>query len=213
MNAITIHCLAVTAIALGVAGAARAQSVTISATSAAAQHPLLGESLDGASIALRTREAPITYQADVSRMRARSGRIGSPCAGLIRPGTCPPEPLRDDARLFGASGGAAFRVLRAQRVTLAVTADLTLASIRADTRGLTSGDGLSASKTLWGAALGARASWRPVRRVPLALELGAAIGTLSPVSEDRVVDGYTPFESPFEVRRVQLGVTWSPKRD
>jgi hypothetical protein len=85
--------------------------------------------------------------------------------------------------------------------------------VRADTRGETSGGRLYASKTLWGGALGARAAWTPVMRVPLALELGVGIGTLSPIREDDVVDGYTPFESDFHVRRAQVGVTWSPRWD
>lgn len=213
MNATIAHCLAVTVFAVAAVGVASAQSVTVSGTSAAAQHPLLGESLVGASIAVRTRQAPTTFQFEVSHARARSGRIGAPCAGLIQPGTCPPEPLRDDARLLSVGGGAALRVLRAQRVSVSLTGDLSLASVRADTRGETSGGRLSASKTLWGAALGARAAWTPMMRVPLALELGVGIGTLSPVSEDDVVDGYTPFENHFRICRAQLGVTWSPKWD
>jgi hypothetical protein len=208
MNTVIAHCLAVVVFAVTAVGDASAQSVTVSATSAAAQHPLLGESLVGASIAVRTREAPTTFQFEVSHARARSGRIGAPCAGLIRPGSCPPEPLRDDARFLSASGGGALRVLRAERVSVALTGDLSLASMRADTRGETSGGRLFASKTLWGATLGARAAWTPMRRVPLDLELGVGIGTLSPIREDDVVDGYTPFESQFEVRRAQFGITW-----
>jgi hypothetical protein len=208
MNAIIAPCLAVAMLAVAAVGVASAQSVTISGTSALAQHPLLGESLLGASIAIRTREAPTTFQFEVSHARARSGRIGAPCAGLIRPGSCPPEPLRDDARLLSASGGGALRVLRAERVSVSLTGDLSLASVRADTRGETSGGRLSASKTLWGGTLGARADWTPLTRLPLALELGVGIGTLSPIREDDVVDGYTPFESHFEIRHAQAGVRW-----
>lgn len=208
MNALIAHCLAVAVFAVAAVGVASAQSVTVSGTSATAQHPLLGEPLIGASIAIRTREAPTMFQFEVSHARARSGRIGAPCAGLIRPGSCPPEPLRDNARLLSAGGGAALRVLRTARVSVSLTGDLSLASVRADTRGETSGGRLSASKTLWGATLGARAAWTPVMRVPLALELGVGIGTLSPIKEDDVVDGYTPFESQFQVRRAQLGITW-----
>ncbi len=63
------------------------------------------------------------------------------------------------------------------------------------------------------AAVGARASWRPFVRVPLALDLGVGFGTLMPLSESEVVDGYTPFENQFDVRRVQVGLTWSPTWD
>ncbi len=63
------------------------------------------------------------------------------------------------------------------------------------------------------AAVGARASWRPFVRVPLALDLGVGFGPLMPLSESEVVDGYTSFENQFDVRRVQVGLTWSPTWD
>lgn len=202
-------------IVLASSAAASAQSIGVNALSVAADHYLLDKSLQGASVTLRTAERgkAVTFQLEVAHARARSGRIGVPCAGLILPGTCPPEPLRDNGRLLSAGGGAALRVLRTQRVTVALTADVSAASVRADTRGLSSGATLTAAKTLWGGTLGARAAWTPVNRVPLALEVGGGIGTLAPISEEMVADGYTPFERRFDVRRVHLGVLWSPSWD
>jgi hypothetical protein len=93
---------------------------------------------------------------------------------------------------------------------VALTADLTLASLRADTRGLSTGATLTASKMLWGALIGARVTWTPVTRVPVALEIAGGVGGLMPLVQDVVADGYTPFEAGFDVRQARLGVVWQP---
>jgi len=66
-----------------------------------------------------------------------------------------------------------------------------LASLRADTRGLTSGQTLTASKTLWGGLVGAHAAWTPVARVPVALQIAGGVGGVMPIARELVVDGYT----------------------
>jgi hypothetical protein len=85
-----------------------------------------------------------------------------------------------------------------------------LASVRVETRGLTSGTLLPAEKMLWGPLLGAEASWKPVGTMPIAISFGGAIGGLIPVSQEQVLDGYTPFEGGFGLRRLTIGVAWRP---
>jgi hypothetical protein len=46
--------------------------------------------------------------------------------------------------------------------------------------------------------------------VPVALQIAGEIGGLMPITHDGVVDGYTPFERGFELRRGRLGIAWQP---
>ena len=105
-----------------------------------------------------------------------------------------------------------LRVLTRDHVNVEAAGDLLLAEASVDTEGLASGRALSASKTLWGPQLGLAAQWTPSLAVPVALQFGAAVGSLNPIVHDQVVDGYTPFESGFRFRLVQLGVTWGMAR-
>jgi hypothetical protein len=116
--------------------------------------------------------------------------------------------VRDESRWRSASAGTAIRLRGSRHVGLALTADLELASVRADTRGLASGRVLSAMKMIWGGLVGVEGTWAPVAQVPLALELGAAIGGLTAVAKEQVVDGYTPFENAFTADHLRLGITW-----
>jgi hypothetical protein len=149
--------LAAAALALLAPAPSLAQGVGVSAVALSGQHYLLGDPLTGAAvgITLPRRGSRLTFRLGAERMRGGAERTGIPCAGLIQPGTCPPERVRDDARLTGASGGAAFRLLGRRRATIALTADLSLASLRSATRGLTSGDSIWVTKVMWGGA-GAR---------------------------------------------------------
>jgi hypothetical protein len=194
--------------------AARAQGISVSAVAIAAQHPLIGEPLAGGAVSARLalHDPRVALHLEAANARSRANRVGSACAGLIRPGTCAAEPLRDEARLTSVSGGALLHVLRRRHALVALTADLTLGAVRADTRGLASGDMLRATKTLWGGLIGVQASWTPVVRVPIALEIGGGIGALVPLTRDDVLDGYTPFEQTFGIRRVRVGVAWQPFR-
>jgi len=202
------------ALAVVLAGpvAALAQGASVSAVAISARHTLLGEPLTGGAVGISfpRREMPVAFQFEAAHARSRAGRIGMACAGLILPETCPAERLRDEAWLTSASGGATLRVLRGRHALVALTADLTVASLRADTHGLSSGRALTATKMLWGGLIGAHAAWIPVARVPIALDIGGGIGGLTPIVHDDVVDGYTPFERGVDVRRVRLGLAWQP---
>ena len=185
-----------------------AQGASVSAVSVSTNHSLLEDRLFGAAARLNVPllGGHLSARLGAERLSGDSRRTGAPCAGLIRPGTCAPEPLRDDARLTSVAGGLALRVLSSQRFALEVAGDLRLGRVRADTRGLTSGGTLTAGKTLWGGDVGVEGSWSPWTHVPLALEVGATAGGLWPVTH--VADGYTPFEIGFDVSRLRVGLAW-----
>jgi hypothetical protein len=86
--------------------------------------------------------------------------------------------------------------------------DVQVAHARSETRGQTSGRRLSADKALWGGGIGLDASWSPWKRLPLALEAGVTTGILRPTFGEQVIDGYSPFEGDFAVKRLRLGVAW-----
>lgn len=192
---------------------ALAQGASVGAVIISASHPLLGDPLTGAalSVSVPRRDERLTLRFDAERLRGQADRYGVACAGLIlQPGTCPAEQLRDDARLTSASGGVAFRVLHWRHALMAITTDLTLASVRAETRGRASGRTLTAAKMLWGGRIGGKAAWTPAVRVPVALEIEARVGRLSPIVSSEAADGYWPFERGFNVRSFRLGVAWRP---
>jgi len=209
---VSFQLVAVFAVALGGPVAARAQGASVSAVVISAQHMLLGSPLTGGAlgVSIRRRDSPVALHFEAAISHGHAGRIGVPCAGLIQPGTCAAEPLRDETRLTSISGGTTFRVFHRRHVLVALTGDLMLASLRADTRGLTSGQTLTASKTLWGGLVGAHAAWTPVARVPVALQIDGGVGGLMPIARELVVDGYTPFERGIQVRRLRLGIAWQP---
>lgn len=190
--------------------AAQAQAATVSALRLDAHHELLGDALMGAGALLTWPRAKsgVAFQFGVERLGANTARFGIPCAGLIQPGTCPQEALRDRARLTGARGGAVYRAVGSARAGIDVSADLALAHVRVETRGLASGSKLSATKLMWGPRLGATGSWEPISRVPVALEIGASVGGLTPLVHQHIVDGYAPFENDIGLRVVHVGLSW-----
>ena len=175
--------------------------------------PLLGERLYGAGlvfdIPLRSGRSAFRLAADVTR--SATDRIGVPCGGLIQPGTCAPEPVRDRAQFAMISAGLSRRVIGSVQNGVALTVDVALALAHVETTGVASGRTLPASKTFWGGTAGAEAFWTPVANVPVMLTLGAAAGGLTPVRESQFVDGYSPFEQGFGVGRMYIGTSWRPR--
>jgi hypothetical protein len=189
---------------------AQAQGASVSAVVTSARHPLIGDPLAGAAVSISRprRDQQLTLRFDAERLRGRADRIGVACAGFIRPGSCPSEQLRDEVRLTSVSGGPSFRVLHSQHTLLTFTTDLTLASIRAETNGLTTGGRLVAAKVLWGGRIGVSAAWTPALWAPMALEIGVERGRLMPLVHTSVADGYTPFEGGFNATRLRVGLAW-----
>ena len=189
-----------------------AQGGAVSAVAVSADHDLLLTTLYGGaarvSVPLGSDGASIRLGAE--RVSGNARRTGSTCSGLVEPGTCGPEPLRDDVRLSTASIGFGYGALAGARFALDLAADLRFGQVHVETRGQTSGGAISISKGLRGVELGVNGSWIPVARFPIALAVGAAVGELGPVVSEQIVDGYTPFEGEFTLRHLRVGVSWRP---
>jgi len=190
-----------------------AQGAGINAVALAASHRLLGDPLTGGAAFLEFPRGGgrVTVRLGGELLRGSSRRTGSLCVGLVPPGGCTDEPLRDDAWLATFAGGLGARVLSRDRFAVKLTGDFRLGVVESDTHGLTSGGRLSADETLWGADVGIEGAWSPWATKPLALVAGVSVGGLLPVMLDAVSDGYTPFNTPFHFTRVGVGVAWRPR--
>ena len=195
------------------ASAQRALEVSVGASGARTDHRLLDHAAGpGLRVALPVSDGRFTLRAGIEALRGEQGRMGSTCVGLVPPGAdCAPRPIRDETRLRTAHAGLGLRLLRGPRLTAGVTGDVRFGRVDARSR-YTHDDGsagsLDAGKSLFGPELGAELDWAPLRRLPLALVAGAAVGSLEPRTDAGVVDGYTPFEGSFDVRRAYLGLGW-----
>lgn len=187
-----------------------AQAVAVNAVALTADDLLRDASLWGGSVSLRfrLRDGSLAIYLGSEWASGDHTATGVPCAGLIPPGGCAPEQVRDESRLRTGDVGAAFRVLGNAGASLAVTADLLAGSVRRESRGLTSGRSLSAEKRMWGGRVGAESRWQPWEGTPLDVQLGISYGELRPFSSDVVIDGYTPFDHAMRVRRIVFGATW-----
>lgn len=191
--------------------AAGAQDISIGAIAISANHELLGQPLVGGGVryGVSWGDSPFSARVGVDRVTGSARRTGAPCGGFIQPGTCPDEPLRDDARLSAVTGGFAVRLLNRQRVTVSLIGDVDFASVRVDTRGLTSGDSISATQILWGPSAGVELAWLPWTSLPLALDASISAGAFMPVAPDQALDGYVPFHRGFGAMRFRLNVRWA----
>ena len=106
----------------------------------------------------------------------------------------------------GAFVAFGLRVFAWRGILVQLAGDFGTGKVVVHTRGLTSGGRLAASKLIWGSAAGLEAAWSPWAGTPLALEVGASTGRLSPRTKELVADGYTPFESSFSISRLRAGV-------
>ncbi len=196
--------------ALCVAPRCSAQELAVNAVTLSANDLLRDAPLWGGNVSLRfrLRDGGVAIYFGSEWALGDRTATGVPCAGLIPPGGCAPEQVRDESRLRTGDVGAAFRVLGNAHASLAVTADLLAGSVRRESRGLTSGRSLSAEKRMWGGRVGAESRWQPWAGTPLDVQLGVSYGELRPFSTAVVVDGYTPFEQSMRVRRILFGGTW-----
>jgi hypothetical protein len=185
--------------------ASGAQALRVSYVAAHANHRLLqGVSGTEASGIFDVRPA-VTFRASYSDLRGAQTRHGIACAGLIMPGTCSPEPIRDDSRIRALTLGVALQVLGRRSWRIAASPGLRIATVRADSRGLTSGRRLSATKLLAGPEGDLEVSVSPGAFPRLEGHLAIGVGALAGPDE-QVVDGYTPFSGGFALTRAQLGL-------
>jgi len=77
--------------------------------------------------------------------------------------------------------------------------------IQPETDGRTSGAHVTADKMIWGTDIGGELRWIPSSTVPLGFEASLAVGGYQPAGSTVIVDGDTPFEQSFDVKRLRVG--------
>ena len=150
--------------------------------------------------------SPIALRLGFGRLSGDHDRTGSTCSGLVEPGMCPPEPLRDETHFTRGRGELAVALLQSGRSSLGLVGGLVVGRLGSDTEGLTSGKRISADKTVWGADIGGEGRWFFSSVVPVGLEAAFSIGRLNPARNSGIADGYTPFERSFGFTRLRVGV-------
>jgi hypothetical protein len=203
---------AVLAVGCLLPAAVAAQNGSVSAVVMETDHELLTSRLTGAAahVSFPIHSGPVSIRVGAERLGGTSHRIGAPCAGLVQPGTCQPEPMRDDGLVVAGTAGLGIQVIAWRRIVFDLTGDLSFVNVQVDSRGLTSGGTISAGKELWDGDIGVEGTWFPWTRLPVALAVGVAGGRFSPVVSHEEIDGYTPFESGFYAVRVRVGAAWRP---
>lgn len=201
--------LALAALLLAAASAPLpAQLVRASAVRGWSSHELLGAPR-GVDVraALPAAGLLALFELGFTRLNSSTDGRGIPCGGLVEPGTCPEEPVRRDARLSVATASWSLPALRSGGLTLALTPEVGLGRVSGTVHGVESGRRIDASRWIYALGAGAAVRYRPLPVLPLQLQAGFHLQRLSKVNPGEVVDGYTPFDAPFIVRRLELGVS------
>ena len=200
--------MAVVVLTALLAAVARGQVVQVDATYRVADHYLLGEPLRGATVTIgQGAKAPrVSFELE----KGRAERTGSTCSGLIPPGGCPSEPLTDRATHVAAGIGWDLHTFSMRGFSFIPSADARISWLDVSTHGESSGDEIEANKRLLTFMGGGRVRWRPGAR--WALQVGAEIGVMNPLTLTHVADGYTPFEESFRFSRWSIGGIWTPGR-
>jgi hypothetical protein len=208
-------CFCFSSLALAASSEALSQAFRINASTLVLKHELTGDPLTGGGIAIVFPNylSRVSGHLGLDYFRGSARRTGIPCAGLIDPSVCKLEPLVDKSTVTMVSGGVAVSLLRVQRFSFALVGALHGGSINSDTRSLVSSRTLVASKTIWGGTGGVSASWRLRATLPVAVEGTVTAGHLKRVSNEGVVDGYSPFDyEGFRATRYSVGLVWQPRR-
>lgn len=200
-------------VAMGMAAAsatgASAQVSAISAVAVRTDNANLGEMLGaGFRTVNPVRRGAVSLVLDGIYVAGSQSGFGSPCAGLVRPGTCEPESLRTTNKLGMMALGVGGFPIRRSSFQLHVSASATGGVAVTRTRGLASGDSRSGSETVVGATGGIDATWLPWRRSPVGLQLGVAATALKVPRGNGCVDCYLPFREGFNHWRLHLGVSY-----
>ena len=197
------------ALTLALAPPLAAQSIGVSLLRLDTDHSLVSD-LTGFEfrVGSPTVGARLGIRFGVGRLWGSQERVGSTCSGLVQPGSCPPEPLHDETRFTRGRGELSVALLRHHRSAVDLVAGLEVGHIQTETDGRTSGAHVTADKTVWGPDIGAELRWIPSSTVPLGLEASLAVGKYLPAGNTVIVDGYTPFQRSFGVKRLRVGAVF-----
>jgi hypothetical protein len=186
--------------------AAQEVGLRVAAVRAWSPHRLLADPVGGVVTVSRRWGDKLALRFGYEWIESERGRIGTPCVGLVEPGTCPPEPMRMRGRSQVFTFGAAARLVRWSRARLDFAQNVRLGDLSAHEQGLESGRIRSAGEGVLGLDLGLEASVAPRAAWPLALHAAARYGNLVPQSPAQVIDGYSPFTDGFGLTRIELGM-------
>jgi hypothetical protein len=194
------------------ASAAQAQMVGARVVAVDINHPRIGGLL-GAALAA---EAPLgdgrwVLTFGLERTTDGSDDIGIACGSLSPPGTCPSEPVRNHASASTVSMGVGGVVVDRRAWAVRLFVDAGISRVTTETRGRTTGNTLSAAKTMFRGGAGAETSWRPWHRTPVALDAGVSLGFQTPFDSEVLVDAFTPLDRSSRVVRLWLGASWRPR--
>lgn len=186
---------------------ANAQRADVGLLVLVADHYLLRGALVGPSVDVRVHghDEAAAYLG-IDYVRGTSYRDGTACAGLVEPGTCPTERLRDASTVRTIRGGVSTRLFEKGSLAVEGGGNGAVSWIASRTQGLASGRTLSADKAVVGACIALTGLWTPRAQWPFALAVGGEAGDVSPAHDQVILDGYTPFEEGFSVRRLRIGL-------
>ena len=164
----------------------------------------------GPVLLLRRGGGSTTSWLSAEYLMGHDHRTGVACGGFFLPERCPPQPLRDRTRAFMLAVGFSHPLIRRDRGALELVGAVRGGDIRSRTRGLETGDEISARKSMLGAEGGLDAVVVPFARWPVALTAGGRFGALSGFGGG-IADVYEPFGA-MHMTSVQVGVRWLGRR-
>jgi hypothetical protein len=102
--------------------------------------------------------------------------------------------------------GLRVPLIWAKRASLSLAGDLGAVRIASRTLDATDVKRLSAWRFMYRREFGLEGRVRPRAAKPWSINAGYAIGSVQPVVQSGIVDGYTPFDQPLLTRRAWLGI-------
>lgn len=201
--------LALLALAVGTSSQVVAQGVDLRFAVANLGHELIGN-VNGPvlHVAIPVGGPGTALLLGASRLTGASNRFGVPCGGLIDPGACRPELLRDRGSVTALAVGVTTPARAPGRIRVRLRGDLGVVRLESRTSTVAGGLRLSAGRTMWQAAASSEFYWQPVKGLPVSLVGAGTFGRMIPLPANRQEDGYEPFERSLGVSQISFGVVW-----
>lgn len=134
--------------------------------------------------------------------------FGSTCVGLADPtADCDPETRRDRGRMKGVTVSLPFSAYERERIEAEVVPEGHLATVSSVQTGQRTDRSRSADQWMMGIGIGATLRVQVSRGGPVYLTLAGSSAWLSPVEEELIADGYTPFNSGFRKSTFEAGLS------
>ena len=164
-------------------------------------------------VASRSLAGRANLRAGLSHARGTVGMTGTLCSGLVYPGSCPDEPIRERKTLTILQVGVGLTAMRSQAAEVQVYTDLLAGNARLRDRGLHTGGTNSASNALVGGRLGANLRWWPSLRTPIGTTFGVAADFIRVLDITSCADCWTPnYRDVMTGARFELGIVLAGRR-